>query len=1783
MTGGNFSLSGNEFIVDYSAASNRTLNTWGALFFGGLNVNDSLEARTLDVLTGASAAATATIGGDYREGYTLSYNNTQYGTLSYDDENDRWTYTYVTEDGHNAYIAAYGAITVRDASGNVLFSFHTEDVRQQAHSTFNISDNSVSINSGTRVFVYGGIARPDDANGIWIHNTYTNVNRNSVVVSVNADLNTARDNWIIGGFAATYASGNYTTAIKFYGAVEYTETQDTAVDGSKTYYVRNNDGSFSAAAALTAFAEGVTYYEYRNVKGLNNSFIQNDAQLIDKSRTVQATRTIYGTVISLFNNHKAGSEIVVENAKVVQAALTDEGSRGIINGGFAYIENRGKETFTINNASFDGFEANSNGIFTAGTTTLKDVTITNTTITGNSRAVYVGGTLNLYGDNRIVNVDILNANGRGMSGAGIYAEGATTFNEGASLLVQGVTYHAYSESEASDNPSYGGGAARFGATTMKAGSSLTIKDTDFSVLWKNNWTTNTSSYMNVYGGALWVGSLTMDGASLSIDNTSTVLSFDVPGAWNTRNVQIYAGALWSNSHVKMIDSDFTITNTYSKAVSLGSTAEVRSAVINYTANSSFLAWNSNVYIKDNLAEVYSVTGNVYGYSSVFGTPDGGRSTLYLMGPNASTWIENNRIEGQTISGTRMIDGTIVEYGNNQSAGYVLLENAVFIAGANSETGRTGRAIILPTPYYTMLYISNSEFRNFNSAWADPYRSGGNNGSAGDAGGVIMSKSAGDNAETAWYYNTETGAFATQTVSATTYTIINSVFENNSGAAEGGAVFLGDAGTITITGNKFINNTARTNWGGALRITGAGTATVSDNVFIGNYAGSSGGAFSYDAKGTLILENNTFIGNYAVNAGAVGIYRATSALVNNNLFVNNYATNDAGTAGTILIQELASAGIFNNTVYASSPNGTGTIYVVTAGTSYKYAFANNIVIGGSGNDLGFAGAVTCTAYGNTFGAVTDATALGYIQANDTNTVGVTAADVFGDNQVTQVGGKYVLPVTASFAAAHTGVLAAADASGNYIYSADNGASWKLMSDGTTAATPATYYTVDATGADRLGAAVVLPGTYNTAADTSAAELVLNLGSLSYQYGALAGTDTLRFTASIGRYVITYTVQAEGFGDGVSTGGYINAGEYAITGAVIDSVTCDGTELTPEQIIALGITVNVAEGAAVGVAKRDIRVRYEDTLSVVGSVDPLFRYSLSSLRAAAGDDLFTFDIFDENGNPLDPFRFDLTEDTFFQEGTDYYTFDAGSGEYVKAEVVPGRRIPAGTYYEKHSNFTTVDAVYAVVMTAAGADAANYSVTFTKTPNNVEGYDGTSDRGTLTTEVPLISLVVTTGDDVTDADDGELSLREALEEVKYSANAEQTVHITFAEGVTEATLDSTVMLSGNAVNIIIDGDLTANDPQASGRLEMKPGASFSGSNLFTVYGRYGAPNPLTIENMDFDMIHGSKRVFLSYGGGFTLADADVYNFKNLDGVIYVRGGDNTLRDVKIYNFSIGTGNDSGHNVMNIAGTGRFTFESTGYGIDAEGNPVYTSSITGGYTDASGNYTAKSVNASALRLGGSAEITITALFDNLEGEAYRTYGYAIRSGNTNFTLQDSYFRNVGGGSTAFQNWQGGALYLDASSMVAHINGTTFDNVHMNKNVNNAWGGAIYFAGKELYIDGSTFKNCYITTNAGETAFGQGSALYVYYGDVSVTNSTFERNGLAPSGSNGGSVIWLRNFKSDGSFSQLAFEGNTFINNYSTCIYGATYNNSASNFDVYVRGNLFMNNLGRSLELTTS
>ena len=195
---------------------------------------------------------------------------------------------------------------------------------------------------------------------------------------------------------------------------------------------------------------------------------------------------------------------------------------------------------------------------------------------------------------------------------------------------------------------------------------------------------------------------------------------------------------------------------------------------------------------------------------------------------------------------------------------------------------------------------------------------------------------------------------------------------------------------------------------------------------------------------------------------------------------------------------------------------------------------------------------------------------------------------------------------------------------------------------------------------------------------------------------------------------------------------------------------------------------------------------------------------------------------------------------------------------------------------------------------------------------------------------------------------------------------------------------------------------------------------------------------------------------------------------------------------------------------------------------------------------------------------------------------GYAIRSSNTNLTLQDSYFRNVGGGSTSFNNWQGGGLYIDGTSTVVHINGTTFDNVHMNKNTSNAWGGAIFFAGKELYIDNSTFKNCYITTNAAETSFGNGSALYVYYGDVSVTNSTFEGNGHVPdpNGAYGGSVIWFRNFKSDGSFSQLRFEDNAFIGNWSTSIYGGTYNDSASNYDVYVRGNLFMNNLGRAIEL---
>jgi len=93
----------------------------------------------------------------------------------------------------------------------------------------------------------------------------------------------------------------------------------------------------------------------------------------------------------------------------------------------------------------------------------------------------------------------------------------------------------------------------------------------------------------------------------------------------------------------------------------------------------------------------------------------------------------------------------------------------------------------------------------------------------------------------------------------TYTVSNSLFQNNS-ALYGGSVYTFGTANSTWINNTFIGNSAL-NAGGAVYTTGTSPTTWIDNKFEGNSA-ISGGVLAHYSAGVTTFINNQFIGNKA---------------------------------------------------------------------------------------------------------------------------------------------------------------------------------------------------------------------------------------------------------------------------------------------------------------------------------------------------------------------------------------------------------------------------------------------------------------------------------------------------------------------------------------------------------------------------------------------------------------------------------------------------------------------------------------------------------------------------------------------------------------------------------------------------------------------------------------------------------------------------------------------------------------------------------------------------------
>jgi hypothetical protein len=113
---------------------------------------------------------------------------------------------------------------------------------------------------------------------------------------------------------------------------------------------------------------------------------------------------------------------------------------------------------------------------------------------------------------------------------------------------------------------------------------------------------------------------------------------------------------------------------------------------------------------------------------------------------------------------------------------------------------------------------------------------------------------------------------------------------DAGAGYGGGVYVGDNGTVAVTGSAISGNTAYR--GGGIYIDFGVTLTITGSTLSDNSAGNQGGGVFNDG-GTVNITNSAFSGNSAAQDGG-GVYNVESWLnITNSAFSGNSASRDGG--------------------------------------------------------------------------------------------------------------------------------------------------------------------------------------------------------------------------------------------------------------------------------------------------------------------------------------------------------------------------------------------------------------------------------------------------------------------------------------------------------------------------------------------------------------------------------------------------------------------------------------------------------------------------------------------------------------------------------------------------------------------------------------------------------------------------------------------------------------------------------------------------------------------------
>jgi uncharacterized repeat protein (TIGR01451 family) len=629
--------------------------------------------------------------------------------------------------------------------------------------------------------------------------------------------------------------------------------------------------------------------------------------------------------------------------------------------------------FFASDAAISGgsFEHNSSGAYGGGASFNGAVSIAGTTFGGNS-AGYGGGAY-LYNGSHAISATVFISNSASERGGGLGLEAsagtlqsntfiANTANaaSGGGVWSDGAVQSSGDWFERNSAGTSGGGLFAEGATTLSGTTfiSNTANGAGFEQGGGGAYSKGAANIVNSRfernstaldgGGVFAYTTLAMTGTTF-LTNTATRDGGGVRGVGDARIVD---SAFTANSAVKAGGGVFDNALTMANTAFISNTAGAGSSSGGIAVNG--IAALTDVTFMLNSAGTGGAGGANFGSTAVLAggaflsnTANFAGGGAYFNGAatlNGTQFIGNralsNRGGGAYFNGAATLNNTLFA-GNvaaaDRGAGAYFRVGAEVTASrfiSNTASNRAGGAY-----FNANATLTDTDFiSNTGTARAGGVYIGGNgvvnggliqgnvcNGSC--AGGGLFISGTLTLSGTRFVSNTAADGDGGGAYTSVDATITNATFAGNQSTNTGGGLFHA-GGTLTVTRSAFITNTTD-GFGGGLNVANTSVAHVMSSTFSGNSAGSGGGIVVAGGA-TLSVHASTFAGNRAsANTGEMGggLYSFGNADIANSTFAGNHANNGGalGNGGNMTVTNstiaantaISAAGIANDPYWVAA--------------------------------------------------------------------------------------------------------------------------------------------------------------------------------------------------------------------------------------------------------------------------------------------------------------------------------------------------------------------------------------------------------------------------------------------------------------------------------------------------------------------------------------------------------------------------------------------------------------------------------------------------------------------------------------------------------------------------------------------------------------------------------------------------------------------------------------------------------------------------------------------------